>query len=704
LIVWTDDIVKQKEDGRFKSTEVFYALTPQNEARFKRWKAILAKYNIEDNLSDADSSNAKPARQIKPWATDKDYVLSLSASCDDIAESYVTLRGGTYYKSKTIEDLLKVIYPYNITSVLIFGERHHFTAVFIQYLSTNLCIPWGIISGADLPAITFLAAKQFGTTKIDGKKIASINSIGNVFIEGRNNIIKNINSPLTANNLHSLICDYSWDALSVVAHGESNHCNLKTTVLCGFIEKHESIVQAKLKSECNVEGKTRQCRRVRKQDIEIIYFREINAKWLLLFTCNGFSISNDLYPSEVSSVLSAVEGSASYIITFSEPFTWESWQEVILLELLIQEKSLGDIQVVLNDLFMRRTASKPVVIFGDPTIKAALSPKPAIIQDKVLIQTKEEPSQNIVAFKSINSSWEILNGLKNYVLIYKGKRFTVPPEYIDKTALFKDYCSQVKKINNCLGRAVQFHYAISSFYESERNDIINFDLDTKLLKDIQGQLEETLFKVSLLLENSRQNGILHHHLFATVALAEMLVEVWDKTLANLLHNGLIQVPFHQLLIAGDKLDISKNRFHCNYCACSLLTWTNADETEPSKYLYKQCPNCGPQEVTFTDEPYVEVIYPFHISPSEKMKLLVQLKNFKRILPFGPKLIIQLKDNGQQKVVFRQSSSLKVSSCNVVIKIPEDNALEIHTLRVAIISGMQVHYLRVRTACTEKLKV
>jgi hypothetical protein len=105
---------------------------------------------------------------------------------------------------------------------------------------------------------------------------------------------------------------HASDILTMVAHGEGTHLNLEFITHCGLPDDEGTDSSGQTIPGCKA-GTT--CRRGDRPGHAFRRSLEIKAKLIVLPTCNGFSVSEESCPSNVSILLGASEGYAAAVVT-----------------------------------------------------------------------------------------------------------------------------------------------------------------------------------------------------------------------------------------------------------------------------------------------------------------------------------------------------------------------------------------------------
>lgn len=256
-------------------------------------------------------------------------------------------------------DIKEIVQDFTVKSILFIMEKENVNSEKLRHVkdfiySVDEPIEWGIITGYDIPSISFALAKSLIRPKSSNKKIEIIDALND---EKKYITKETLNKNLTQDN----------DILTIVAHGDGAHANLQHKVLCGLISSSElNFSGFKIPNGCN----NNYCKRAQFTQNDFLACYEIRTKSLVFLSCNGFSVSGDLYPSNLSLVLSSSDGYTINILTTTTPESFSSEEVKIFRDLLNEGRSLSYIVNIFNIISKDNYEKKLYILFGDPLIES----------------------------------------------------------------------------------------------------------------------------------------------------------------------------------------------------------------------------------------------------------------------------------------------------------------------------------------------
>ncbi|NMP25127.1 hypothetical protein, partial [Sulfobacillus harzensis] len=357
-------------------------IEPFDKQRKERWIAVLQMYGLKSapgNLM-ADKTVDKSAGEITATYMQQssdldDWVIALDDAYAYAACYYAMKTGRRFVKASLdrLEVLLRLCAPKSVLIVckpigLHTGILKKIAALLSQGETETL---WGVATSVDAAGLSFLLAK-FLSPSLPCRRYGIIDAIARQAYEMDGNELRASDFEFSPDYLWHQLAQ-QWYSLALVSHGEGAHANLEHAVLCGLMGREERGSDGR-----PVEGGCRQgtCKRVHNPNISILPVYELRTENLLFLSCNGFSVSNELYPSDVSVALSLADGYPRACITTTETveFTEESAQE--FQSLVRQGHQFGKIVNLVNDVSLR---DYPYVLLGDPLMSSAQDPRDVFV-------------------------------------------------------------------------------------------------------------------------------------------------------------------------------------------------------------------------------------------------------------------------------------------------------------------------------------
>jgi hypothetical protein len=145
------------------------------------------------------------------------------------------------------------------------------------------------------------------------------------------------------------------------SHGEGGHAKLPGTVVCGLLDDTE--FPAYPSAGCSV--REHRCKRASSR-ASVLFAREIRAPVVAFVCCNGFNVAGELYPSPVSMALGMTEGWVSTLISPVRPLIAPDSMVTEMRELLSSGTAFGEVVQRMNKLGARIGQPHAFVLHGDP--------------------------------------------------------------------------------------------------------------------------------------------------------------------------------------------------------------------------------------------------------------------------------------------------------------------------------------------------
>jgi len=501
-----------------------------------------------------------------------------------------------------------------------------------------------------------------------------------------------------------------WDTVSLHCHGDGAHANFNSVVLCG-IPAAQEIGRGGWRAECALNAESARCKRVHGVDKRPFRFGDLRTRRICLFTCNGFSVAGDVYPSEASFVLSASEGYCAAIMTTDRRLRFESWLFRAVHSMLDKGRSLTEIATLLNDLHAYGNGPQPYLLFGDP---AHIDPVPQPVRDGGGRKGKAEAGIWVGELGNLSKCKVLGIDLDPpQIALQRGVRMALiadargcaNPALVDRTTEFERFNSWIVRLTARLRRSQRLRAAVLRHHprEVETSGAI-WGPWCELLK-LSRRLEFSVDEGVRLLAEIRQRGVWSRSVQTWRSHALLLVGMWDAQFSQLLDEHLLESDLHELLRDGFCELTTRAGSACPRCGCTL---TEGSAAAPfiiaGKHRWHDCPTCGPREAWDQGLPRLEARPPNSIYAGGAVRMPVRLSRTAHP-PLDPTgagfLVTHLKDSGRGLVSYRNVERIPRRTCTLNIKVPSESTLEIHTLRLAFVRELGVTYLRLRTPCLPK---
>ncbi|MFQ5459055.1 MAG: hypothetical protein ACE5FC_11485, partial [Myxococcota bacterium] len=314
--VWVADPDAYARAARDITRGIVPVLAPGDPARKRQWARILRWHGLKQVRGKASRA---PAR-ARVASDRNNAVVAMDRQSRPVAALYAAALGRPCLAARAPGRLRRY------DSVLFVGAPSAFTMRRIRAFNRSLTVPWGVLTGKDLPALSFLAAKNLAflgraaRTPLTGFAIdilhQSIIDAGSPYLFARP-------GALSAPRARRIVRAREAGVLVLHAHGEGGHANLGSIVLCG---QSGGVERAQVDDDggpaldgCSGSGPARSCKRVHSDTVQVVGFDALRVKRFCFLSCNGFSVSGELYPSDVSAVFGCVEGYPAQVLLNDRP-------------------------------------------------------------------------------------------------------------------------------------------------------------------------------------------------------------------------------------------------------------------------------------------------------------------------------------------------------------------------------------------------
>lgn len=295
---------------------------------------------------------------VKGSRSSRHVVVCVDPELKEVCSSFAHRRRRGFMSARSVEEILAAR---EVLSYLVIGSPASFTPRLLLSLSARLKSPWGIIcangeqdlavqldnmsrqdrSSGDLMLLDD-HDRQFKIWKKDGRsRVGSIETL----------------------RIH----DHSPSWCVLMGHGEPGHLRCDGLVLCGAISTQAIDPNGSPTYGCSkVSAQAIRCARAESVGLKAIRFSDLNARNLVLLTCSGLSLGYELCPTNVSSALSAMEGSTVGILSSVANVAVSAGDVKMVVYLAQHNFSLSDLREALNDSYDRRYGFRPWILYGEP--------------------------------------------------------------------------------------------------------------------------------------------------------------------------------------------------------------------------------------------------------------------------------------------------------------------------------------------------
>jgi hypothetical protein len=667
---------EQLDWARIEAASSIPVLLPAGATRRRRWSAVLAWYGLSQVPaarvqepgrrprgnhwivgvdSDATIAAAAPARFLKRRL----------ASLDSIRECAVWIRGE---RPRTL---------------IVAGRSDAFTANALADLESaaeETGVSWGVMTGVDLPALSFVAAKMIAAHGLRGcGRTGAIDALSSYVREdGRERLLDRAAA--------DRVLKGSATALTILAHGEGSHVDLGSLVLCGLAGDRE------LSGDRVVPGCTRGRCCKRSNGRSTVHTTGLRTGLLVLLSCNGFCVAEQLYPSNVSIALASAEGYPAAFLSTTRRLAFHPPLLRLLHQLIDAGRPLGEIAALLNELRPRRGPRVSFVLLGDPLWRATS-------------RREEAPAPRVLPVDA-DATYALAAPVPEGAALLRGGSRAVVLSSSPKARLqvVGDASTRTIALLSALAErsraAGAIEHAIGSFYGRDAARIGGLRSGVLRLASARRRVDVAVFDGLREAELRRQDGIWDALPEDLAASARRACEGWDAAFADLVEEHLGDTAVFDLVHHFHRCAQRRSSAPCARCG---------SRTERSSYVTGalglpprvgvECPVCGPLREHAKRGPSLVVAPIPPTAPGESRRLEVAVRSAPGAEDVVGTLIFELADKARGTTLYkrRHDRVLSPSSLELVVPVPQDAGFDLHTMRLTWIGLLDVAFCRARLA-------
>lgn len=437
------------------------------------------------------------------------------------------------------------------------------------------------------------------------------------------------------------------------SHGEGGHAKYGGVVVCGLLDPVEF-------PDAPGQGCTRHprvCKRAEPSGAEVVFGDEVAAPVVIFLCCNGFNVANELYPSPVSMALAFAEGQVGAVIAPARPLVVPDAMLTTLREDLARGLPLGQVVAELNRICAGLGQPDAFVLIGDPCLTLPGEHAPPATESSAEAATGDSAARDSARIEELRD-WLVL------VLRHaaRGRRL-------------------LRSARSWLGgRAPELLEPPSSRFEHVER--------------------LTLYALKWL--ETHPGGEALRKLGRTTTMIRLGVARWDAEVARLLLQvrdtaDAFDIGHYDLVLA----DVAEGA-PCLRCGTPLEVHTygrgEPDESHRTGYL---CRVCGPVAESGSAGPALTVRdIPKVVRGGDGLTLSADLR-----FPATPRIAVAAQvylrffDKARDRCVHEEVRTVLAEDQRVEfdIALPADLGVDLHSIRLAAVSGFDIAYARARVA-------
>jgi len=468
----------------------------------------------------------------------------------------------------------------------VIGPPNAFRADALRRLHDRLLCPWGLLTARDDAGLSFAVAKVRLdlSPRVSASLFDMLDSDACTCRSGSVVEISRLDDPRARQALSQSI-----DLLALRAHGDGAHMNLGPVVLCGVGGAAEQGPEGVIAGGCSQSKGVIRCKRVTDPSIDVRSPADVRAQCLVLLSCNAFNVAGDLYPSDNSLVLSAVDGWASHVIAGYRlvPIAAEFARVVTVVA------SAGlpprDLWGLMNDLAADTVGGDPFVLIGDPcgSIPAPIAADAAPTADVVLVPVPGGTGAGPVEASAGGDSVVAVRG-RSVVAAFVPAGTKV--DVIDRSTALAQRFRWVEDCRRQLQAAWQLEAFVLTVVGSEAlGDYL------AELRDSRERAHAATTAACVAAGRVATNGIWDVAADLRLDVAGICIARWDCTFAEVIDAFLSVTDFSQVLANAAEATVRRSIGRCTFCGSALVYHRGrVPSGVESNGVGVHCTTCGPQ--------------------------------------------------------------------------------------------------------------
>jgi hypothetical protein len=704
-------------------------LYPENELRRLRWSSVLHWYGMEEipcpikqtssNYIDNDFktftleevrkgiSSDSPALALKNW------VVVIGDTLVEPTSVYSYITGRLSIKLKSVAELDDLFSMAEAAESILFvavpNDLKYEVLNFITWRihSINSRIEWGVVTAQDPGGLSFVFAKLLtDSNKHNSFHEGVLDLLHHCKYQvkpGKDKIIKySLNPALVEKVINS-----DWKTLIIVAHGEGSHANLESVVLCGITSNNELDGLGREIAGCRLGV----CKRARDGSKSVFSVYNLRNQIAVFLSCNGFSVSKELYPSNLSYILSASEGFTKAVITTTKCMPFDENIPIIFQRLIQNGMSLGSIVKFKNNVSILTKSVAPYILFGDPLLNRTgfsdISVKVGSSGEFSNVGLKQTVYLDLQDWNPNNTVVEVIMenkknnplitlGLSNALIINCGSELN--GRLVDRTKEFEENLAWLEVLMKSIEKVKVLEQAINRFYPKD------FQVDPELGKtwndiyQIRVSLTDKAYEMLCVLKQLKQKHLWEAQtVYKFRKSIDELKQLWDLGFSVMVSKKLLSKSLYQILHYYCLEKCTSKGQVCNRCGATTIQTT---------YYYLnnmfnnraavECPVCG-ELYEYSDNGCLMVISLLNKArPGESAIFKIENEGDDLSSALGI-LVGEITDKSRGKVFHRihKQGEFGVNGIKIEVPLPEDVGFDLHTIKLAWIQSMEVSYTRFR---------
>ncbi len=676
MISWTEqleDFTGRNADGPFP------VLKPSDPERAARWSKVLSWYESQALET-----------PVLPRATRDDWVVGVGNVVSPVSRILAERLGRSHDVLDRITAFKAWTTCHRPNSVMLVVEHKSLDfaqmTLLMRIVDEASPMQFGVLTGADLPGISFAAAKVcYGLQGGEPGDLGLDPIFGKMYENGQAGDLEL--DPM----LNALKQDFR--TLFMLAHGEGAHLFLEHAVLCGLIGDRELDWLGREVRGC---GPSR-CKRGGHFPVQTV--KTLRVKLIAFLSCNSFSVTGQMYPSNTSLVLSAAESYPAFSISNPWSVSFEADEIPMFLDMVRAGVSLGRLLNFMNRSKFKREQYGSCVLFGDPL--AATRPDGQAIADLPRWDERYQffPSDKLVLSLGPESASSQLYRCGDWVLV-KQETTGTNPTLVDRTQNLQNMEAWLGSIAKRLQQLPSFEHCIEMGLtaEEERDETLMACMSQ--LREQRLAIERLTVQGYELCSQIRGSGIWSASLGSIYSQLRECVLIWDAAMALLVKDYLLKGG-----VVGDRIFNVLHSSHregscgrgplCEKCGAPTLEIEMVPFVAGPERLIRECPLCGPLCERMVGGDLLELHLPQSLAPGEETIMNLTLRRPPGDQPREGYILFEIRDKTRPSNFFSmdKATAFENGSLEIRFKTPSDAGFDQFSARAIWVSELEVVYAR-----------
>lgn len=468
--------------------------------------------------------------------------------------------------------------------------------------------------------------------------------------------------------------------LALHAHGEGAHANLRNTVLCGADGSG-----GLHRGDCSPEF----CKRSSRASEPPVAFSQLAAQTLIYLSCNGFAVAGDNYPTNVSAILSAVEGNIRTLVCNDRTIPLDDQEVELAFLVAISKGPVAAVELLNSISGERASGAKPWFIVGDPQ---------AVVNDVSSEQTFETYDVPLAHTMTVEADPRPRVMVRVGAQVLVRRDAAAPDVTADQSTRldFVDFEAALAQFEQDLQDRAAFVLAVEGLVDACQDRLFG-GKRSPLLDELA--LGTSTMRRGLARSKRRINALRRRGVNATGALdwgpLDRLTSAWSRMAAkSLLEVADLAVEECVLELSDVVYRFSETR--CDRCGSRLRLGTGVHWGSSAVQIEAEsCSQCGIRRVSLGKVKLLSLSYASSWKAGEPATFGIGVAGAQQHVAFS------LRDKATGKNLIRMAPV--VGDEDVSVALPSTASCDLHTARVIVVGAAGLTIERRRLAFVDEAR-